>query len=346
VRGCTNPNAANYNANANFDDGSCVFAPKQPKRKKKDRSAELLAGLNTAANQGTRTAGGIATGARAIAGTGILGRRAFKFSRGKTAGKIVAGAALADAVSGAGAGAIQGVSTMVRGAADVGSKIAQNDGFGALTSATKSAAAAMEGIPVVGKPLAATLGVITTSFEAVKSVVDSFVDRGKELTAFSGKIASAVALAEAARLRRDIREANKMGDSFAKLIIAQEKSEAAFNEALMPLKAALAEFVNKLLVENNDEIKTTLKVIAGAVEGTWFVLKNSFPVLKLIYTLLVKIFGSGPVKVKIEEQLDTDASAQIIEWVNGLAGLDLGDGEKERARAADANRAIAIPALK
>ncbi|QJX01239.1 hypothetical protein FTUN_8878 [Frigoriglobus tundricola] len=150
-----------------------------------------------------------------------------------------------------------GVSQALRFAGDVVQnygerfqKVAQGDAVGALNKAVEGAAHVVEQIPVVGKPLAEGMTLARKALQAFKDTVDAFASRGREISGYNGATAAAVARQDVTRTLTDIREAQVLGDKYAKLIDGQTRFEETLKAGLLPLK----EFVLDVLTKWMDKI--------------------------------------------------------------------------------------------
>jgi len=94
---------------------------------------------------------------------------------------------------------------------------------------------------------AATLQIGTTAAKAFSETVNNFVQRGRELAAYNGGLASATARADIRSLQSDFREADVLGSKLERLIDNQSKSEAVFRELMLPIKEWLLDRLNGII---------------------------------------------------------------------------------------------------
>src|SRR5262249_40365640 len=120
-------------------------------------------------------------------------------------------------------------------------QLAGNDGLGVVTTAADAVADTLEQIPIAGQVYAAEIRAATAVVRAYTQTVDAFVKRGQELRGCSGALAGANAQAEVARMRADIREADRTGESLARLTTAQSRLETLLRDLLLPIKQAVTE---------------------------------------------------------------------------------------------------------
>lgn len=136
-------------------------------------------------------------------------------------------------------------------AGNAGAGAAANAVLPAVTGALSVASRGLAMLGPYGIAAAAAVQAFGAAVGAGKQVIDAFVARGRELVPYSGTLAGAAARADVRRIQGDIKEAEKLGPSFAKLIEAQSKTEAVIQRTLVPIKefiaTKLAEFLEALL---------------------------------------------------------------------------------------------------
>lgn len=98
---------------------------------------------------------------------------------------------------------------------------------------------------ISGPVKALVIRTLAAPFKEAGDVVQAFADRGRALGMYSGAIAGASANADVSRQLADINEANRMGESYAKLIEQQSRGEMAIREMLLPIKEFLLTAVTK-----------------------------------------------------------------------------------------------------
>ena len=240
--------------------------------------ANIFAGLQRlmAAN----TPGGVAAVANAVAG-GLGGAGGGAAAGGALAAAGPAAAAVAGFVLAVNAldGAIEEGGKSLRENIETAGKVAKdfvkNDAVGGVTAAMdrgakgigKFADEIMYVAPVVGLPMKALSEQVKTAAAALKTyddVLRGLTARGRELAGYDGRIAAASAMADVTKLMADIRESNRLGDRYASLIARQASMDARLQDALLPLKEKIAQFVEWSM----PFFETTLKVIIGLLENT------------------------------------------------------------------------------
>jgi hypothetical protein len=115
-------------------------------------------------------------------------------------------------------------------------KVARNDAIGLFAHGAHEAAAALDEIPVVGKVAGEALRTFTTVLTSANAVVGAFAERGRQISGYNGQLAGAAARQDVTRLMSDIREAQQMGDKYAKLLDKQSELEEVLKTTLMPIK--------------------------------------------------------------------------------------------------------------
>lgn len=130
---------------------------------------------------------------------------------------------------------------------DVFVSLGQNNNLAGLTKAADMAAEGLGKIPIVGQVLESGIKAVTSTFTAANAVVESFVERGRELAGYSAELAGADARAEVKSLLEDIKEANDLGPDLARMTDLQSELSAELREALLPLKKFAIEVLNKVM---------------------------------------------------------------------------------------------------
>ncbi len=162
-------------------------------------------------------------------------------------GPVGAALALADEVGKKVAGMFQTMGEQARLAGEGMAKLAQNDVLGAVSSAAEGAAKQLESIPIIGQVWAAEIRAATQAVNAFGQVVSAFVDRGKQLAAYSPALAQAGGRAELRSTLADIREAQDLGDRLAHLTDLQSELDVTVRELVTPIKVAILERIIPIL---------------------------------------------------------------------------------------------------
>jgi hypothetical protein len=176
-----------------------------------------------------------------------------------------------------------------------------------------------------GMAAAAALTAVTKAGSAASDAMDAFAKRGRELSGYNGQLAGASASADLRGMMADIREADQLGPSLAKLLEQQSKSDAVMRELLNPIKEVLIDIYNWAT-------KSCMDVLLGLLEGINKVLPRKFDRLERLIDKIKKIME------------DKDIDSPMDELLN--AAKDFVAPAPVGGRRDDAPGALAIPLLK
>ncbi len=138
----------------------------------------------------------------------------------------------------------------------VATSIAGNDGIGAVTGAIEGGSRQVTSkIPILGDALQAQVEMYTGFLKAFDQVTEAFKRRGEELRRFDSNIAGASANAQVTKLLGDMNEAQKLGNEYAAIIREKAELQAEFQQALIPIKAAIMQTMIPILRAANDQLK-------------------------------------------------------------------------------------------
>lgn len=213
-------------------------------RKEQARAKESAAAPSAGSSAGGAAAAGVA--ATAIRGGGI-GQAAGSAAGAAIGGRLggQAGAVVGSAV-GEKAGAV--VDNPLGGAASFSKKVAAGDGVAALESASDAAAIALAvTVPGAGVMAAAALKTFSSTVGATTETMNAFAARAKEIGMFSGQITGAAARQDVTRLMADIKESQRMGDSYAALIDKQTEFEETMRAMLLPIKEHIVKYLPMMM---------------------------------------------------------------------------------------------------
>lgn len=160
--------------------------------------------------------------------------------------------------------------------------LAGNQNMAALTEGASLAGKALSAVGLAGGPVGVAFAGAAAALTSFQGVMDSFIDRGKQLAQFSPELASAGAEAEVRSLKQDIDEANRLGPALAQLTEAQSKAEAGLREILLPIK--------QWLVERLAGVMEVIADAVGAVKGNLAAVVELF---KIVIDFFNNVFGSG-----------------------------------------------------
>lgn len=171
---------------------------------------------------------------------------------------------------------------------------AGNRYMGTFNRAIDAASSGLEQVPIIGKVWSSELQLAVAPVRSFTEVVDAFVTRGKELSGYSGDLASAEATSDVNRLMADIKEAQTLGPDMARLIESQTRFELAFRDLVEPIKKWLLEKLAGIMetaAEFMEYVQPSLEVMRIALLGLLEVTKKG-----------LEFDGKGAVKVFIETQ--------------------------------------------
>lgn len=179
------------------------------------------------------------------------------------------------------------------------SQLAANDNLGAVKTMADGAATALGKIPIVGQVAEAAIKAFGTGIKAASDVVDAFVERGKELSQFSAPLAIAGAQADIRSLFADIREAEALGPSLARLTDAQSRLSTDLRDMLLPIKQTLIENLGELL----DYFRALIAILKAAGEAVGPAVAVATDPLRKLLAII------GPAVAPIQQHLKDIADA-------------------------------------
>jgi len=257
--------------------------------------------------------GGLADAAAGGAGMGGVGGMAGMM---KLAGGPVGLALMAkEAIHAAGDKARQALESF----GEAAGKIARND----MTVLGDGITGAGDTIGKVSPIFGELIKTAGTLVNVQQRAAQAFIDRGKELSKFSGPLAAANAQADIKRMQADMREAQMMGKSLSRLTEQQNRAEMAFREAMLPIKEAV---VNKLTM--------IAERIAGLLEAHGKKFEFMAWALEAMVNFLSRLPGLGQISIAIMDKLtqikkNTDKNDKIDhppidEWLGALKAMGPG----------------------
>ncbi|WP_020474930.1 hypothetical protein [Zavarzinella formosa] len=124
----------------------------------------------------------------------------------------------------------------------------ERQGVGQLMDgAVQAIRAPTESLPIVGDMIKAQNELYDSIANLPSKLTAAFIQQGQKLAPYSGAIQGANAKAEVREITADIREAQQMGDSYAKMIDAQSRLDDSFREFLFPIKKFLVDVLAERL---------------------------------------------------------------------------------------------------
>ncbi|MFO0843274.1 MAG: hypothetical protein U0797_12905 [Gemmataceae bacterium] len=206
---------------------------------------------------------------------------------GAAGGGAAGGLALADAAASAVADRYRRLGEAAALAGQSGSALARNQNGEGVMRAADAVATHLGKIPVAGQVMEAEVKALTTAFRSAKDVVESFVGRGKELSAYSPRLASSYARSEVRDTFADIREAQELGPSLARLNDAYSGLSQELREILLPIKRVVVEILGaaaETAVGWMSAIKDVVNTLAKGVEGAGVILNAILEVVVKLAT--------------------------------------------------------------
>jgi len=256
--------------------------------------------------------GGLADAAAGGAGMGGVGGMA---GMAKLAGGPIGLALMAkDAIHAVGDKARQSLES----AGDAAVKLARNDMTALGDGLTGMGDAVGKVSPVFGE-LIKTAG---TLVNVQQRAAQAFIDRGKELSKFSGPLAAANAQADIKRMQADMKEAQVMGKSLARLTEQQNRAEIAFRDAILPIKEAIVRKLTVIAERSADFLEAhgrKLDTMVWIAEAVLNVIVHMNPLLNIGQRLLSEV-------TDVKKKMDKPAEIQppIDEWLGALRSMGPG----------------------
>ncbi len=266
--------------------GQSQQLPEEAKRAMREDAEPAQGGPKTAkagAAEVSATKGAAVEGAEmGVAGEAAAGAEAGAAGAAGPAGVAIAAVAAVDQVTRAAAHAAGEIArSAIDTTASISRDLAQNNNLEAVAKTADAAASALSHIPIVGGPAEEAVKTFTFAIRAGNEVVESFVQRGRELAQYSGDITGALVQQKVRGMQADIAEAQELGPDFKALIDAQTDAQMELRNILLPVKKWLLEFVADFLkgvaewmARNEDNIiaievatKDGLAAVVNAITG-------------------------------------------------------------------------------
>lgn len=209
------------------------------------RGRVLTAGFGAQAIMSSNgSAGGAASGAVQMAGSGLFGARAAALAGGPVgAAAMIAGIAL-DMKSQHNERTAERIEWAGRATGAAANSVFRGDAFGGardfIASARDQGIKAVEGIPFVGKYLASEIKVALAPLNAGAAFLEAAYGgaqaRAAELAPFSGQITAAQARSDVRQTMFDMKEAGLLGDKYSELTDLTSEFKTTMNELFLPVK--------------------------------------------------------------------------------------------------------------
>lgn len=318
-----------------------VAGPKPLQGEALETARKEAATRNTGGAFDAATAGGRAA---VTEGTGAAGGGLA------AAGAVGAGLIAADFAAKAVAGSLDSMAQNVQTAGAAAKMLASNDNLGAVTKVADGAAEALGKIPIVGQVFEAGLKLATTVVREFAEVSDAFVRRGRELMAYNPALAQANAAADVRSLTTDVREAQALGPSIARLTDAQSEASTEFRELLLPIKQFIVEVLAGVM-QDLVEILRGLRILweeikVISVEGFHAVVEAvslHLPTAAKIIDEIPNKMAEAVAKINNRQQIDI-LDKQLAKFQEGIDRLKKTEHKPDLVRRA-ANQGIGIPML-
>ena len=241
----------------------------------------------------------------------------------------------------------------------VGSRLQKSAKFvgGLKPLAAAGAAPAIEAGAGALAAIAGPVGVVVTGFAALgKATYDltqSFTERGKALAEFSPELAGASAGADIRSMMADMRKAQELGPSIARMIDAQSEASDELRELLLPIKKAIVEDLATILKEVNEKIKEYKPILAAISELIATIIDFQIKFHTLQWPAAIETLKGVPDRIKAamkKAQEESDAKKDAEHFLLAQFGkLERAAGALEWVPAdpvaADQQRRAAAPAL-
>jgi hypothetical protein len=214
---------------------------------------------------------------------------------------------------------------------DMASRVAANDGLGAVLKAGDHLASGIEStVPIIGKFAGELVRSQLEIVNAYRTAVNSFVERGKELQQYSPALSVAGTRANLRGTLGDIREARELGPQLARMIDLQSRAESEMRQLILPIKDLLIRMLNTplsaLVAVLVKVVPLVEKVIKGAAEtrdATYDAINAVIPGFKTIILLIRQIRdGSGKKEGEDGVALTRAFMAALEAAANAAPGAD------------------------
>lgn len=165
--------------------------------------------------------------------------------------------------------------------------LAANSGVGALSGAIGTASAGLSRLGPYGMAAAAAFQAAEKTVGALREAINSVVARAREIGNYDGRIAAANAMADVRKMQTDMREAQRLGDRYARVVDQQSKAEAILAELLNFFKGPLM-----TMLANGIEVST--RTLVGILQGIDQATAHLVPGLGELAANMKKILEGDP----------------------------------------------------
>lgn len=141
-----------------------------------------------------------------------------------------------------------------------------------------------------------------TAIREFRETVGAFTDRARELAGYDSRIAGATANADVRKVNADLRESQRVGREYARLVDAQSRLETKMQDLLGPVK----EFVVGRLVTILEAVELHLQAVEFASDVTSEAVKPVGAVLTEIYNVILAFPGVEEIAKRFERSRRKD----------------------------------------
>lgn len=267
---------------------------------------------------------GAASKQAGVQGAGMAGRAAAGAGEAMIAAGPVAALAAVTLAAHLSAKAHQKAADAVEGMGNQAARFAANDHLGMFNAAVDGAKDTLREIPIVGEKYAAQLSLAVAPIKAFTTAVSGFVARGKELSGFSGQLASANARADVRALQGDIREAKELGPALARLTEVESRATEELRALLLPIKENVVKFLAMIAETALDGWEFGKPVIEGIGKDIRLVVDLAEKIIPLVSDPL-GLLGIKKIiedlKAAFEKGPSKEMPDPIVDWLNAADGL-------------------------
>ena len=161
---------------------------------------------------------------------------------------------------------VRKIETLASGGGAIGKGEAAVRGAAGLEGGAGAASAGMALAKLAG-PVGIAVAALVGLGVAAKSLVDSFLERARELQGYSQDIAAAQAQSEVRSMMMDIQEAQELGPALSSMVKAQSDLDATFRELMLPIKKFVAEVLASLMNRMVNGVDELQSLLAGGNEA-------------------------------------------------------------------------------
>jgi hypothetical protein len=178
-----------------------------------------------------------------------------------------------------------------------GQNMAANKYGELLGQGAQTASVALMALGPAGMAAGAALSVVASGAKAFLAVVQSFIERGKQLEQYSGELSAASARSEVRERLADIREAQEIGPEITRLVDAQLQFDTDMREIWLPIKKAIVDVLGAVMEELADVMRDMKPILIGLSAVIAELIKVAADAMNLHIPTAVERLGQIPAKV-------------------------------------------------